>query len=85
MIEEVIIAALSYVLAGYFSAASANKIQNERLGWRGQGFSLPESTGGAHFVISVPHPAHPLVSSRKMTTSPLWEAEVSLSIQVFFL
>lgn len=52
MIEEVIIAALWYVLTGYFSVASANKIQNKRPRWWGQGFSLSESTEGAHFVIT---------------------------------
>ena len=35
MIEEVIIAALWYTLAGYFSAASANKILNKDLGDEG--------------------------------------------------
>lgn len=36
MIEEVIIVALCYVLAGYISMASANKMQDSGLGRRGQ-------------------------------------------------
>jgi len=36
MIEEVIIAAICYVLAGYVSMASANTMQDSGLGGRGQ-------------------------------------------------
>ena len=63
MIEEVIIAALWYVLTGYFSAAGANKIRDKRLGWWGQSFHgqsplkvliLP--------LLSVTHPCLPFCS-----------------------
>ncbi len=38
LIEEVIIAALCYVLAGYFSMASANKMQDSELADEGSLF-----------------------------------------------
>lgn len=60
MIEEVIIAALWYTLAGYFSVASANKILNKRLGWWGRVFYCQSLL--KVLIVSLLHPPSPQTS-----------------------
>lgn len=74
MIEEVIIAALWYALAGYFSVASANKIPNKRLGWWGRVFYCQSLL--KVLIVSLLHPPLP-----PQTSSPRHEGYLQLPPQ----
>lgn len=81
MIEEVIIAALWYMLAGYFSVASANKILDKRLGWWGQAFSLPESAEGAHCVITSSNPLNLIPTEWQISATSSFSQERAVSFR----